>query len=201
MIVSPTFIAGVLVLESETYADARGFFRERFRDTRYAALAEEWSAPGLGGPFVQENHSRSHRDVLRGLHFQRRRPQGKLVECVRGTVFDVVADIRTGSPTFGRWFGVELDDETGRQLWVPPGLAHGFCVLSEVADVVYRCTEPYAPDDEGGVAWDDPQLGIDWPITVPMLSDKDRRLPYLAGPGEQTPATAPDLVAGRLARS
>src|SRR5687767_970612 len=145
MTIAPTFIAGVLVLESETHADARGFFRERFRDDRYAALAEEWSAPGLGGPFVQENHSRSHRAVLRGLHFQRRRPQGKLVECVRGSVFDVVADVRAGSPTFGRWVGVELDDSAGRQLWVPPGLAHGFCVLSDEADVVYRCTEPYAP--------------------------------------------------------
>jgi dTDP-4-dehydrorhamnose 3,5-epimerase len=185
-----TSIPGVLILEPRSHVDARGFFRERFRLDRYLRLAEEHDAPGLGGPFVQENHSRSRRNVLRGLHFQRRRPQGKLVECIRGAVHDVVVDIRAGSPTFGRWLGVDLDDETGRQLWVPPGFAHGFCVLSEEADVVYRCTDYYAPDDEGGVIWDDPELAIDWPVTDPLVSDKDRRLPALAALAGALPTTA-----------
>jgi dTDP-4-dehydrorhamnose 3,5-epimerase len=180
MTVSPTGIEGVLVIESPTYSDDRGFFRERLHEARYEVLAVEYNAPGLGGPFIQENHSRSNRNVLRGLHFQRRNPQGKLVECIRGSIYDVVADLRAGSPTFGRWVGVELDDASGRQLWVPPGLAHGFCVLGDVADVVYRCTEYYAPDDESGVVWDDPTLAIEWPVTDPVLSDKDRRLPTLA---------------------
>ena len=191
MNVLSTDLEGVLVIEPATYADARGFFRERFRDDRYAALAAKHDAPGLGGPFVQENHSRSHRGVLRGLHFQLQHPQGKLVECLRGTVYDVVADVRAGSPTFGQWVGVELDDAGGRQLWVPPGLAHGFCVLGESADVVYRCTAYYAPDDEAGIAWDDPDLAIEWPVTDPILSDKDRRLPRLS---EVAGATLPEAV-------
>lgn len=192
MQVQTTSIPGVLVLEPRSHVDARGFFRERFHVDRYARLAEEHDAPGLGGPFLQENHSRSQRGVLRGLHFQRRRPQGKLVECIRGSVYDVVADVRAGSLTFGRWVGVELDDVSGRQLWVPPGFAHGFCVLSEEADVVYRCTEYYAPEDEGGVVWDDTQLAIDWPVTDPILSDKDRHLPTMA----MLAGTLPEMVGG-----
>lgn len=180
MNVITTAIPGVLIVESPTYADHRGFFRERFHEASYEVLAVEHDAPGLGGPFVQANHSRSTRGVLRGLHFQRRNPQGKLVECIRGRIYDVVADVRPDAPTFGRWVGVELDDESGRQLWVPPGFAHGFCVLGDVADVVYRCTEYYAPADEGGVAWDDPDLAVDWPVSDPVLSAKDRGLPRLA---------------------
>jgi dTDP-4-dehydrorhamnose 3,5-epimerase len=190
--VATTSIPGVLVLEPRSYADARGFFRERFHVERYAEIAREHGAIGLGGPFVQENHSRSRRGVLRGLHFQRRRPQGKLVECIRGAIYDVVADVRAGSPTFGRWVGVHLDDESGRQLWVPPGLAHGFCVLSDEADVAYRCTEYYAPDDEGGVIWNDTELGVDWPVTNPILSEKDSRLPTMA----MLDGARPDMVAG-----
>jgi len=174
-----TEIPGVLVVEPVTYPDERGFFRELFRVDRYGEIGAMHGTAGLGGPFVQVNHSRSRKDVLRGLHFQRRQPQGKLVECPRGAVYDVVADVRPDSPTYGRWVGVELDDIVGRQLWVPPGLAHGFCVLSEVADVSYRCTEYYAPDDDGGVVWDDPDLAIDWPVESPILSAKDRGLPRL----------------------
>jgi dTDP-4-dehydrorhamnose 3,5-epimerase len=190
MIVTATAIPGVLVLEPVTHPDERGFFRERFHDARYAAAAEEHGAPGLGGPFVQENHSRSRRNVLRGLHFQRSRPQGKLVECIRGLVYDVAVDLRPESPAFGRWVGVELDEEAGRQLWVPPGMAHGFCVLSDVADVVYRCTEYYAPGDEGGIVWDDPDLAIDWPLLDPILSQKDRALPRLGDVVERAAAGA-----------
>jgi dTDP-4-dehydrorhamnose 3,5-epimerase len=189
--VHPTEIPGVVVVEPATYADERGFFRERFRDERYLAAAEAHAAPGLGGPFVQDNHSRSWRGVLRGLHFQRRHPQGKLVECVGGRILDVVADLRKGSPTFGRWIGVELDGESGRQLWVPPGLAHGFCVLSDTADVMYRCTAPYRPDDEGGVVWDDPTLGVDWPVADPVISPKDLKLPRLADLGPDDLPHAP----------
>jgi dTDP-4-dehydrorhamnose 3,5-epimerase len=188
MTITPTSISGVLVIESTTHSDARGFFRERFHEQRYAAAAAEFDAPGLAGPFVQENHSRSRRDVLRGMHFQREHPQGKLVECLRGTVYDVVADIRRGSPSFGRWVAVELDDAAGRQLWVPPGLAHGFCVLSEEADVMYRCTDYYVPGDEGGVLWNDPMLAIDWPVAAPVLSEKDRALPTLDSLGRDAPA-------------
>ena len=118
-----------------------------------------------------------------GIHAQRRHPQGKLVECVRGAVYDAVVDLRRGSPTFGRAYGVTLSDAEPRQLWIPPGLAHGFCVLSDEADFLYKCTDVYRPDDEGGLAWDDPDLGIPWPVERPLLSDKDRRLPRLRGLG------------------
>lgn len=188
MTIRPTAIPGVVVVEPVTHGDARGFFRERFEQARYAEAARAHGAPGLAGPFVQDNHSRSRRGVLRGLHFQRRHPQGKLVECARGRIYDVAVDLRKDSPTFGRWVGVELDDASGRQLWVPPGLAHGFCVLSDEADVLYRCTAPYRPDDEGGLAWDDPALGIDWPVGAPSLSERDRRWPRLA---ELTPDDLP----------
>lgn len=185
MTVTELVLPGVLLVEPATYADARGFFRERYRVEGYRAV-------GIEGPFVQDNHSRSRRGVLRGLHFQRERPQGKLVECVRGAVYDVVVDLRAGSPTFGRWHGTELSDGGGRQLWVPPGLAHGFCVLSDEADVLYSCTDVYRPADEGGVAWDDPDLAIAWPLTEPVLSEKDRRLPRLA---DLAPADLPRVAA------
>ena len=181
--VRETSLPGVLVVEPAVHGDARGFFVERYHAARYAEA-------GIAGPFVQDNHSRSRGGTVRGLHVQRRHPQGKLVGVARGTIWDVAVDVRPGSPAFGRWVGVELSDATARQLWVPPGFAHGFCVLSETADVLYACTEVYRPDDEGGVAWDDPELAIDWPLGAlrafdgaPILSDRDRALPRLAALG------------------
>lgn len=171
--VHETALADVLVVEPRVFGDARGFFLERYHAERYAAA-------GIDARFVQDNHSRSRRGTLRGLHFQRSHPQGKLVEVARGRIWDVVLDLRAGSPTFGQWEGHELSDETHRQLWVPAGFAHGFCVLSETADVLYKCTDVYRPDDEGGVVWDDPDLAIEWPVEGPLLSDKDRALPRLA---------------------
>lgn len=171
MKVIETELPGVLVLEPRVFGDARGFFLETYR----AALFDELGIPG----FVQDNHSRSQRGVLRGLHYQLEQPQGKLVRVTRGRVFDVAVDVRRGSPTFGRWSGIELDDESLRQFYIPPGFAHGFLVLSEVADFVYKCTDYYHPASEYGIAWDDPAIGIDWPLREVTLSDKDRRNPRL----------------------
>ncbi len=172
MTVTETTLPGVLLVQPVVHGDARGFFVERYHAARYAEA-------GIGPAFVQDNHSRSQRGVLRGLHFQVQRPQGKLVEVLAGTLTDVVLDVRPGSPTFGRWESFVLDAADHRQLWVPPGLAHGFCVTSGEVDFLYKCTAPYDPADEGGVVWDDPDLGIDWPIGAPTLSDKDRGLPRL----------------------
>jgi dTDP-4-dehydrorhamnose 3,5-epimerase len=172
--VRETTLPGVLVVEPRVFGDARGFFLERYHAERYAEA-------GIPAAFVQDNYSRSTRGTLRGLHFQRAHPQGKLVEVVRGRIWDVAVDLRPGSPTFGQWEGVLLTEESHRQLWVPPGFGHGFCVLSDEADVLYKCTDVYRPDDEGGVRWDDPDLGIEWPLDeVPLLSAKDRALPELA---------------------
>jgi dTDP-4-dehydrorhamnose 3,5-epimerase len=171
--VTETTIPGVLLVAPAVHGDARGFFVERYHAVRYAAA-------GIGETgFVQDNHSRSQRGVLRGLHFQVQNPQGKLVEVLDGTLTDVVLDVRPGSPTFGRWEAFVLDAADHRQLWVPPGLAHGFCVTSERVDFLYKCTALYDPADEGGVVWDDPDLGIAWPTDAPTLSDKDRALPRL----------------------
>lgn len=172
MTITETTIPGVLLVAPVVRGDARGFFVERYHAGRYAAA-------GIGPAFVQDNHSRSRRGVLRGLHFQVKRPQGKLVEVLAGCLYDVVVDVRPGSPTFGRWEGFTLDAADHRQLWVPPGLAHGFCVVSDEVDFLYKCTDVYQPGDEGGLAWDDPDLGIDWPCDAPTLSDKDRALPRL----------------------
>jgi dTDP-4-dehydrorhamnose 3,5-epimerase len=186
MTVRETSLPGLLLVEPVVHGDARGLFSERYH-------AERYRDAGISAPFVQDNLSRSARGTLRGLHFQRARPQGKLVEVVRGTIFDVAVDVRPGSPTFGRWEGVVLDDEARRQLWVPPGFAHGFCVLSETADVLYKCTALYDPADEGGVAWNDPDLAIPWPAEAPLLSDKDRRLPPLASLSlSDLPCATPD---------
>ena len=169
----PTALAGVFILEPTVFGDARGFFLESYNRRRFAA------ATGVDLDFVQDNHSRSAKGVLRGLHYQLRQPQGKLVRVVQGAVFDVAVDIRAGSPSFGRWVGVELTAENQRQLWVPPGLAHGFVVLSDSADFLYKTTDYYAPEHERCIAWDDPAIGIDWPlaahgIAAPLLSAKDR---------------------------
>ena len=169
----PTALAGVLILEPTVFGDARGFFLESYNRRRFAA------ATGVDPQFVQDNHSRSAKGVLRGLHYQLHQPQGKLVRVTQGAVFDVALDIRPGSPTFGRWAGVELTGDNQRQLWVPPGLAHGFVVLSETADFLYKTTDYYAPEHERCIAWNDPAIGIDWPlaahgIDAPVLSEKDR---------------------------
>lgn len=170
----PTPLEGVVVIEPRVFGDHRGFFLETFRESTYAAVT------GPGVRFVQDNHSRSQRGVLRGLHCQTRRPQGKLVRCVAGEVFDVVVDIRPGAETFGQWFGLRLSADNHRQIYVPPGFAHGFQVVSATADVEYKCTDYYDPDGESGLAWNDPDVGIDWPIRPPDLSAKDRVLPRLS---------------------
>lgn len=174
MIVTETALPGVRIIEPKVHGDPRGFFMETFQAKRYADIA------GIDLPFVQDNHSRSARGVLRGLHAQKQRPQGKLVRCARGEVFDVAVDINPVSPNFGTWVGVVLSDVNQRQFWVPPGYAHGFVVLSDIADFEYKCTDYYDPSDEIGLIWNDPDVGIDWPIKDPLLSAKDQALPTLA---------------------
>jgi dTDP-4-dehydrorhamnose 3,5-epimerase len=166
--VATTDVAGVLVSEPVVHRDARGVFLETWHAERYAAA-------GIDAGFVQDNHSRSARGTLRGLHYQVERLQGKLVRTVAGEVYDVAVDLRRGSPTFGRWTGVTLSDRDHRQLWIPPGCAHGFYVTSESADVVYKCTAPYAPEHERVIRWDDPELAIAWPLAgkAPLLSPRD----------------------------
>ena len=164
---NPTSLAGVVVIEPDVYEDARGHFLETFH-------AEKYAAAGIPAQFVQDNQSMSIRNVLRGLHMQLRKPQGKLIRVTEGEVWDVAVDARPESATFGRWFGERLSDGNRRQLYVPPGCAHGFCVLSARALVQYKCTELYDPADEVGIAYDDPTLAIAWPINQPVLSDKDR---------------------------
>jgi dTDP-4-dehydrorhamnose 3,5-epimerase len=168
MKVIKTDVAGAVIIEPKVFGDERGFFLETFQAERYKELA------GIELDFVQDNHSRSAKNVLRGLHFQKTRPQGKLVRVVRGEVFDVAVDIRKGSPTYGQWAGVYLTEENKRQFWVPPGLAHGFVVLSDVADFEYKCTDYYDPSDEGCLIWNDPTVAIEWPEGIePILSGKD----------------------------
>lgn len=172
-----TPLDGVLILEPKVFGDARGFFMESYNQRDFAA------ATGLNLDFVQDNHSRSRRGVLRGLHYQIQQPQGKLVRVVRGAVFDVAVDIRRSSPTFGRWAGVELSEDNQRQFWIPPGFAHGFLVLTDTADFLYKATDWYAPEHERGIAWNDPAIGVEWPLDAigePLLSDKDRAAPALA---------------------
>jgi len=173
MNVTETQLAGVLIIEPKVFGDSRGFFKETFQAERYREAGIEYT-------FVQDNYSRSQKGVLRGLHFQITKPQGKLVSCPKGAVFDVAVDIDPESRTYGQYVGVELTEENHKQLWVPPGYAHGFCVLSETADFQYKCTDYYDPSDEGGVIWNDPDVAIEWPITNPSLSSKDALLPTLA---------------------
>ena len=179
-----TPLPGLILIEPQVFGDARGFFLETWNRDRYI----DAGFPDV--QFVQDNHSRSVKGVLRGLHFQRQHPQGKLVQVATGTVFDVAVDIRIGSETFGQWYGCILSEENHHQLWIPPGFAHGFCVLSNSADFQYKCTDYYRPDDEGGVLWNDPAIGIDWPITVPQLSDKDLHFTSL---NELSPAMLPKV--------
>lgn len=175
-----TRLPGVVLLQPQVFGDERGFFMETWNRQRYAAA-------GLPEDFVQDNLSFSRHGVLRGLHFQQPGPQGKLVSVLQGAVFDVAVDIRQGSPTFGQWEGYELSAENRRQLYVPEGFAHGFCVTSETALFAYKCTRYYAPEHEGSILWNDPDIGIDWPLTEVELSAKDRDAPRLR-----------DMPAGRL---
>jgi dTDP-4-dehydrorhamnose 3,5-epimerase len=167
----PTALPEVLIVEPDVFRDARGFFLETFHAARYRQ-------GGIPYDFVQDNHSRSVRGTLRGLHAQRRKPQGKLVRVIRGEIFDVAVDVRPRTPGFGRWVGTRLSEDSFRQLFIPPGFAHGFCVLSEVAEVEYKCTDFYDRADEVGARWD--SAGIEWPIAQPLLSAKDAALPTLA---------------------
>jgi dTDP-4-dehydrorhamnose 3,5-epimerase len=167
MNVIKTKLEGCVIIEPKVFGDERGFFLEVFQVERYADLA------GISLPFVQDNQSRSSKDVLRGLHFQKTKPQGKLVRVVKGEVYDVAVDIRQGSPTFGEWEAVILSDKNKLQFWVPPGFAHGFVVLSDIADFEYKCTDYYDPSDEGNILWNDSDLNIRWPVDVPILSEKD----------------------------
>jgi dTDP-4-dehydrorhamnose 3,5-epimerase len=181
MEVIETDLPGVLVLEPKVFGDPRGFFLETYREDVYRSA-------GIAGPFVQDNQSRSARGVLRGLHYQLVQPQGKLVRVSRGEVFDVAVDVRRGSSTFGAHVGVILNDQNNRQFYVPPGFAHGFCVLSDIADFVYKCTDYYHPDSEHGIAWNDPDIGIPWPLAEPNLSIKDAANPRLS---DQRPERLP----------
>ena len=167
MNVRPTALPDVLIVEPTVFQDDRGFFLESFNANRFAQH-------GLPTVFRQDNWSRSRRGVLRGLHYQLCQPQGKLVCVTRGEIFDVAVDIRRGSPTFGRWVGTVLSEHQPRFLWIPPGFAHGFCALAEAADVVYKCTDVYRADDDRGILWSDPSIGIAWPLEEPVLSPKDR---------------------------
>ena len=175
MKVTPTSIPSVLIIEPKVFGDTRGFFFESFNQRAFNL------ATGLDVNFVQDNHSRSSKGVLRGLHYQIQQPQGKLVRVVRGSVFDVTVDLRKSSPTFGQWVGVELTEDNHCQLWIPPGFAHGFYVLSDSADFLYKTTDYYAPEFECSLIWNDPTIGIEWPLnTQPIISAKDAQGKKLA---------------------
>ncbi len=173
-------IPDVILVVPDVHSDERGFFLETYHRRKYAD-------GGIDAEFVQDNHSRSRRGILRGLHAQDRKPQGKLVRAVEGEIWDVAVDVRRGSPTFGHWVAETLSAESFRQLWVPVGFVHGFCVLSEAAQVEYKCTDFYDRSDEIGVVWNDPDIGIEWPIDDPILSPKDRDAPRLADLGDRLP--------------
>ena len=174
MKVIETSICGCVIIEPTVFGDERGFFLETFHAARYAESA------GINLPFIQDNHSRSSKRVLRGLHFQKTKPQGKLVRVVRGEVYDVAVDIRANSKTFGKWEAVILSEHNKLQFWVPPGFAHGFVVLSDIADFEYKCTDFYDSTDEGSILWSDPDLGIQWPVQNPIVSAKDAVAKQLA---------------------
>jgi dTDP-4-dehydrorhamnose 3,5-epimerase len=169
----PAGIPGVIIIEPDVHQDRRGFFLETYH-------AQKYRDGGITEPFVQDNHSRSAGGTLRGLHLQLRHTQGKLIRVIEGEIFDVAVDVRRGSPTFGKWVGVNLSAENFKQAYIPKGFAHGFAVVSEIAQVEYKCTDIYDPASEIGIAWDDPAIGITWPVSSPILSDRDRRHPRLA---------------------
>jgi dTDP-4-dehydrorhamnose 3,5-epimerase len=176
----PTKLDGVVLLEPQVHGDERGFMVETYR-------RDAWAELGIEVEFVQHNHSRSAKGTLRGLHFQTEPGQAKLVRCPRGKVFDVAVDLRRDSPTFGQWEGYELDDERHRQLYIPIGFGHGFAVLSDVADVAYLLSSPYDPATESGIAWDDPDVSVEWPVDEPLLSERDKEAPTLAEVAEALP--------------
>lgn len=182
MRVTPTSLREVLLIEPDVYRDDRGFFLETFHAADYAEAGIDW-------PFVQDNLSRSHHGVLRGLHYQHPRVQGKLIQSLEGEVLDVAVDIRRGSATFGQWAGVRLRADDHHQLWIPPGFAHGFCVLSDAALLAYKCTDFHVPGDEHAIRWDDPRIGIEWPMTPAGISARDAAAPLLADlPPDRLPA-------------
>ncbi|MBU0988145.1 MAG: dTDP-4-dehydrorhamnose 3,5-epimerase [Proteobacteria bacterium] len=175
-----TSLEGVLIIEPKVFKDARGFFMETFHQNRYADA-------GIVQNFVQDNLSYSVKNTIRGLHYQIRHAQAKLIQVVTGEIFDVVVDIRTGSPTFGQWVGFHLSEHNKRQIFIPAGFAHGFCVFSETVHCLYKCSDYYIPADEGGILWSDPGINIDWPIKGPIISEKDKNYPLLG-----------DLLPGQL---
>ena len=181
MKILPSSLPEILIIEPSVFQDERGFFMETYQQRRYTEA-------GIESIFAQDNLSRSVHGTLRGLHYQVKHAQAKLIQVIEGTIFDVALDIRRGSPYFGQWEGVDLSDENRRQLFLPEGFAHGFCVLSESAYVLYKCTDFYAAEDEGGILWADQDLAIKWPISEPLLSEKDSQLPCLADiPPERLP--------------
>jgi len=181
LICEQTALPEVRLLTPDVFRDRRGFFLETYSQRRYGAL-------GIEKTFVQDNYSHSVRGTVRGLHYQRRRPQAKLIGVLWGTIYDVAVDLRRGSPTWGRWVGQVLSEENRCQLYIPEGFAHGFAVLSESADVLYKCTDYYDPADDLGVRWSDPRIGVSWPVAEPLLSDKDSGLPLLRDiPPERLP--------------
>jgi len=168
-----TSIEGILIIEPQTFEDQRGFFMETYNQSRYVKA-------GVNEIFVQDNLSYSLKGTVRGLHFQIENPQAKLVYVITGEIFDVAVDIRPGSATFGQWAGIHLSDKNRRQLYIPEGFAHGFCVLSDTARFSYKCSNFYAPEDEGGIIWSDPDIGIRWPVENPIISEKDKQYPKLS---------------------
>jgi dTDP-4-dehydrorhamnose 3,5-epimerase len=168
-----TSIEGILIIEPKIFKDNRGFFMETYNQKRYNAY-------GINTTFVQDNLSYSLKNTLRGLHFQIKHPQSKLVQVISGEIFDVAVDLRSGSATFGKWTGIHLSDENRRQMFIPKGFAHGFCVLSEFALFYYKCSDFYAPEDEGGIIWSDPDIGIEWPVENPIISEKDNQFQKLS---------------------
>lgn len=184
---------GLLVITPQVFADSRGSFAESFHEARYRDA-------GIAGPFVQDNLSRSIKGVLRGMHYQIRRPQAQLLTVLRGRIFDVVVDLRPASPTFSQWFGVELSDDGERQVYMAPGFAHGFYVLSDIADLHYKVSRPYDPHDEGGLRWDDPTVGITWPSGTPLLGPRDAAFPLLTALGAESLPHDPPMESRGLRR-
>jgi dTDP-4-dehydrorhamnose 3,5-epimerase len=176
-----TTLPGVILIEPRVFRDDRGFFLETYHREKFQEL-------GIEDEFVQDNHSLSSKNILRGLHAQIAKPQGKLVRATEGEIFDVAVDLRRGSPTYLDWFGACLSSDNFHMLWIPPGFAHGFCVISERAQVQYKCTDLYDPTDELTVRWDDPRIGVDWPIAEPQLSDRDRKAPRIDEVEQQLPS-------------
>ena len=182
MKISTTAIEGILIIEPKTFRDKRGFFMETYNQRRY-------NASGINATFVQDNLSYSLKNTVRGLHFQMKHPQAKLIQVILGEIFDVAVDLRPASDTFGKWVGIHLSNKNTRQVFIPEGFAHGFCVLSEFAYFCYKCSDFYAPDDESGIIWSDPDIGIEWPVENPIISEKDKQYQKLSGlTAEQLPS-------------